>query len=489
MKKTISWMMCAALTLCGACAGKGGTNTDYMEKIMPETEYTIPERSGTVPCNTLSFEIIGGKDVMPIGAWWAPYDTEGKFLNGQKLPDYLGEDRGVEDRYFKLAKDAGINVFTVSPSSVPANLQANLTLLEKCEKYHIGAFVYDTRFNKKSKALLENMSEYLNEYDYASFESAIGVHVLDEPTAEKFDDLAVIYETYDKLGFDDKYLYTNMLPSLYGLRGGNYAGAGNAEIDYETYLRQYLEKVDTKFLSYDYYCIESANTGSVNYPDYFKNLEIVRRLAKEYNMPFWAFALAGGQHEETEFETKPVFPNEAELLWNVNTSLAYGAKSIQYFCFIQPQQFTKTPNGGRDFTRNSMIGAMGNINQWYYYAQKANAQIQAVDHILMNAENLGIIRGGEDAENCINGDIVLNSFRELTGVEGDHYIVGCFDYYGGTALYIMNNSVTEKDNIILTFSDRYGYDIYQRAQKFSVAGEKVELTLEAGEGVLLTLRY
>ena len=280
-----------------------------------------------------------------------------------------------------------------------------------------------------------------------------------------------------------------MLQSLYGLRGGNYAGAGNAEIDYETYLRKYLKKVNTKFLSYDYYCIESANTGSVNYPDYFKNLEIVRRLAKEYNMPFWAFALAGGQHEETEFETKPVFPNEAELLWNVNTSLVYGAKSIQYFCFIQPQQFTKTPNGGRDFTRNSMIGAMGNINQWYYYAQKANAQIQSVDHILMNAENLGIIRGGEDAENCINSDIVLNSFRELTGGEGKHYIVGCFDYYGGTALYIMNNSVTEKDNIILTFSDRYGYDIYQRAQKFSVAGEKVELTLEAGEGVLLTLRY
>ena len=68
---------------------------------------------------------------MPIGAWWAPYDTGGNFLNGQQLPDYLGEDRGVEDRYFKLAKDAGINVFTVSPSSVPANLQANLTLLEK----------------------------------------------------------------------------------------------------------------------------------------------------------------------------------------------------------------------------------------------------------------------------------------------------------------------------------------------------------------------
>ena len=117
--------MCAALILCGACSKKGGTNTDTMEKITSKTEYSIPERNETVPCNTLSFEIIGGKDVMPIGAWWAPYDTEGNVLNGQKLPDYLGEDRGVEDRYFKLAKDAGINVFTVSPSSVPANLQAN----------------------------------------------------------------------------------------------------------------------------------------------------------------------------------------------------------------------------------------------------------------------------------------------------------------------------------------------------------------------------
>lgn len=482
---SVIMMLCGAI---GCTAGEAGGQGD-MEKFLPATKYVKAERWESVPCNTLSFEIIGGKDVMPIGAWWAPYDTAGNIMNGQQLPNYLGEDRGVEDRYFKLAKDAGINVFTVSPSSVPDNLDANITLLEKCEKYGIGAFVYDTRFNQKSRELLENMNQYLNEYDFINYESAIGVHVLDEPTANKFDDLAEIYKAYDKLGIDDKYLYTNMLPSLYGLRGGNYAGAGNAEIDYETYLREYLDKVSTKFLSYDYYCIESANTGSVNYPDYFKNLEIVRRLAKEYEIPFWAFALAGGQHEETAYETKPVFPDEAELLWNVNTSLAYGAKSIQYFCFIQPQQFTMTPNGGRDFTRNGMIGAMGNLNQWYYYAQKANQQIQAIDHILMNSENLGIIRGGEVAEGCINGDVVLNNFRELQSVQGGHYIIGCFDYYGATALYIVNNSVTEKENLTLNFSDKFGYDIYQRAQKFSAAGKSVKLALEAGEGVLVTLRY
>lgn len=489
MKKIICMILSSVLLMGGIVGCSDGGNTGDMKKISTTTKYVKAERTESVPCYTLSFEVIGGKDVMPIGSWWAPYDTEGAVLNGQKLPDYLGEDRGIEDRYFKLAKDAGINVFTVSPSSVPGNLDANITLLEKCEQYGIGTFVYDTRFNQKSDKLFENMEQYLSEYNYTEYESAIGIHVMDEPTADKFDDLAEIYDAYDKLGIDNKYLYTNMLPTLYGLRGGNYAGTGNAGIDYETYLREYLEKVHTKFLSYDYYCVEKADTGSVNYPDYFKNLEIVRRLAKEYKMPFWAFALAGGQHEETAFETKPVFPNESELLWNVNICLAYGAKSIQYFCFIQPQQFTLTPNGGRDFTRNSMIGAMGNLNQWYFYAQKANKQIQAIDHILMNSENLGIIRGGEDAEGCINGDIVLTNFRELQSVQGNHYIIGCFDYYGGTALYIVNNSVTEKENIVLNFSDKYGYDIYQRAQKFSVAGNSVDLMLEAGEGVLVTLRY
>ena len=53
----------------------------------------------------------------------------------------------------------------------------------------------------------------------------------------------------------------------------------------------------------------------------------------------------------------------------------------------------------------------------------------------------------------------------------------------------MNNSVTEKDHIRLNFSDKFGYDVYQRAQKFSVTGKTVDLTLEAGEGVLVALRY
>ena len=40
-----------------------------------------------------------------------------------------------------------------------------------------------------------------------------------------------------------------------------------------------------------------------------------------------------------------------------------------------------------------LFGANGNINRWYYYAQKINVQIDAVDEILMNAYNVAVEEG------------------------------------------------------------------------------------------------
>ena len=82
----------------------------------------------------------------------------------------------------------------------------------------------------------------------------------------------------------------------------------------------------------------------------------------------------------------------------------------------------------------------------------------------------------------------MDHFRELTGVDAGDALVGCFDYKGGTALYVVNNSVTTKQEITLNFSDRYGYDVTQRARTVSVAGDSLTLTMEAGEGVLVVLR-
>ena len=66
--------------------------------------------------------------------------------------------------------------------------------------------------------------------------------------------------------------------------------------------------------------------------------------------------------------------------------------------------------------------------------------------------------------------------------------MGCFDYKGGTALYVARNSIASAGTVTLHFNGNYGYDIVTRGETSFKAGESVNLYLEAGEGVLITLR-
>lgn len=78
--------------------------------------------------------------------------------------------------------------------------------------------------------------------------------------------------------------------------------------------------------------------------------------------------------------------------------------------------------------------------------------------------------------------------RQLSGIEGDDCYIGCFDYYGGTALYVVNYERQEKAKVSLKFDGNYGYEVIQRAKSALVMGGRIDLTLEAGEGVLVVLK-
>ena len=124
------------------------------------------------------------------------------------------------------------------------------------------------------------------------------------------------------------------------------------------------------------------------------------------------------------------------------------------------------------------------MTRWYYYAQRANKQIQAIDHVLMKSANEGVIVHGEDATRVIvtNGEernTVLESktFRQLKSVEGDDCVIGCFDYQGGTALYVVNYSRTEKADVKLRFDGNdYLYEVIQRAQSDKFIGNAIPLS-------------
>ncbi len=461
MKKLIAFLLVAVL-------GVAGISHASLRETAAEASRAAE------PVYKVSYPIIGGEDVMPVGVWWGPYRSEGAYINGQRLPNY------ISDEYFSLLEESGANFITVSPTTFGDSAETIYQSLDLCQKYGLGYFVYDTWLY--NEANIPDMASRLQNYIYHP--ACIGIHMQDEPRMTDFDSIARIVNAYNALGFDKKDAYINLLPSY----GTVFSGSEFEQIPYSEYVDTFLQKVDVPFLSYDYYPFLEPNRGITNMRSYFQNLSLIREKANEYEIPFWVFVQTGGQWNESGAQaTVELFPSEYEFLWNVNTCLAYGAKGIQYFTYLQPSDYTETPDGTKDYEKNGMIGEAGNINRWYYYAQKANKQIAAVDRVLMNAASMGILTVGDEADRNITGSEKLSSFRELESISANDLIVGCFDYGGKTAFYIVSNDIENKQNITLRFNGRYSYEVIQRAVSATVSGNSLSLTIERGEGILVVV--
>ena len=107
----------------------------------------------------------------------------------------------------------------------------------------------------------------------------------------------------------------------------------------------------------------------------------------------------------------------------------------------------------------------------------------------MNSVNKGIILSGEqaikDAElvTCV---IESGTFNQLKSVSGDA-MVGCFNYNGKTALYVVNYSYENAQHIKLDFGGTQNVRMIQNAETSYVKGKSLTLDMAAGEGILLVL--
>ena len=265
---------------------------------------------------------------------------------------------------------------------------------------------------------------------------------------------------------------------------------GKNRENYEKYIKEFCDVLQPKVLCWDYYPFDEYRKGQMEV--YFYNMDLIRRTAEERNIPFWAYIQAGAQWNDSweELPSKtPYWPNEFQFNWNVNTSLAFGAQGIQYFPLLQPYQFTLAEEGKWDFERNGILGAMGNQTQWYYYAQEINKHIAAIDEVLMNSVNKGVIVSGEQAKadmSLTTCEIKDGTFNQLKSVTGDA-MVGCFNYQGKTALYVVNYSMEHAQTITLTFDGSQNVKMIQNAEESYVKGKALTLDMAAGEGILLVL--
>lgn len=512
-KRTIArgvaaFLFCSVFSACGV-----GTDKVSIVAYTEGMTYTQTEKGKASPVYALSYEIMGGDEVMPIGGFYAPF-TSGGSLDGHTLPNFVSEE------YYQKIVDCGINMFVYSTdrwTSGGDKYNTNLIkALDLCEQYGIGYFVdaWWTRGQLGSQKEDYPLEDMIMTSDGENAELAalvkeisadgerkgfIGMLSYDEPFTSQLDNLGVFSDAFYGLDATKQNGY-----DLYLNARGYWAGVDNFwgysdPIAFDDYIRQFFDEVKPRMLSITQYPYTSANTPESNITSLMTNqLQVAREYSQEYKVPFWRMLQAGGQWNDAAawVDTVDPYPSEGELLFDVNMSLAYGAKSIQYFPLIQPQYFANQTGGTYDFAnRNGLIGADGNLTRWYYYAQRANKQVQAIDHVLMKANNEGVIVHGDDATRVIvtNGEerntiIQSQKFRQLTGVEGDDCIVGCFDYKGGTALYVVNYSRTEKADVTLRFDRQdYLYEVIQRAESGKFVGNAVPLRLDAGEGALIVL--
>lgn len=437
----------------------------------------------------MTFSTAGGKDVMPIGGFYGPYDNNYVSPSGWVTPDY------VTDSYFQLIKESGVNVINYTPNNynsdgdTVASIRKGLAL---AEKYGIGMYVLDSGINN-SMSTAEIASRIGN---YSVFNSFLGIFINDEPGTSNYAPGAatLISQVSSLTARLNQYVNLMGYINLYPLNDT----LGTAA-QYETYLEEYCTTTDAKILSYDHYVFDAGSSKVA--ASYFENLSMARDAALAHNIPLWAYVQAGGnwRNNGSNADTGNYYPTENELLWNVNTLLAFGAKGIEYFPLIQPYYFANATTTEFDFDRNGLIAADGSTTEWYGYAQTANAQIAAVDEILLNSTSKGIIAKGFYAQqNTQNLTGMLTSYKELTSVSveasenipylGSGAIVGCFDYNGKTALYVVNYNTSSSKTITLNFNNSYNFTVINSSGSISASGSTYSInSLQAGRAVLLVI--
>ncbi|MBQ8291844.1 MAG: hypothetical protein IJX88_05005 [Clostridia bacterium] len=469
-------------------------------------EYVLSEKGTPKEYSTLSYDIIGGDSVMPIGGF-AVNKVSGGSENGNAKVNF------ISDEYMELIHNMGVNVFSYSTDFYEHKPSQMRQLLRLCEDYGIGMYVSSsslaamigtrttgTEIVEMDKELLYNKVMEFSEN--LTLESFIGLWIWDEPFPHwQMKNVYTMAKALKELNLPGVTSYCNIC--------GYWEGESTfwntcAPTVFETYAKDYMQ-IDVPMLSATQYpyttnwrTLNAEQQESSIKSQLFGELSIYRAMSNECGKPLWRMLQAGGDFGSDK-KGETYFPNEGEMLWDVNCSLAFGVKGIQYYTLCGYEGDCRTSDGGYDTYRSGIVGPDGNINEWYYYAQKANRQIKAIDHVLMHSYNEGVLVHGDKATELVGdplkgtmyeGEQVLikDSFRQLKSVSGDDAIIGCFDYQGGTALYVVNGSRLEKSDITLSFDNKYCYDVTQRTVTTSIVGKTFTLTLEAGEGALVVLR-
>jgi hypothetical protein len=275
----------------------------------------LPFLTGT----TSAAAAVGGSPLLsgptfPIGAFWPP----------SMQPAFNTLAR------FQEMKDAGFTFSFVGSGDGddPAYVHSTLSFTDQVG---LQALVV----NGPSRAL-QVRSEYARHPSFAGF------RLWDEPSPPDFAGLASGAAAVQAAA-------PELLPYI-----NLYPGEGE---DWRRYVQGFVNVVRPALLSYDRYPLfaDGNDDGS-----YFAAWQEMRSAGLGTGLPTWIYIQSMG------FDGTRRTPSAAELAWQVNVSLAYGCKGIQYFCYWTPR------NSGNETFGPALLDFNGNRTPLYDAAQALN---------------------------------------------------------------------------------------------------------------------
>lgn len=233
-------------------------------------------------------------------------------------------------------------------------------------------------------------------------------------------------------------------------------------------------------LSSGYYQSGERN-GRIGTQEHFNNLEALRRLSLEHDIPFWASALAV---EPKGFRE----PSESQLRWKLFTSLAYGAKGLCYFSY-----WGATGDGGEQVP-GVVDPVTGRPGPLYPHVKAINQEVARVGNVLLKLTNLDVVHTSPPEGH--------RPFQKgmfwIEAVEGEDLLVSFFQDEAGRRYAMVVNkrqglgksAADMTDRVTLTFGvDVTGVEVVSWIDgapgELELQGQSAILDIAGGTGLLL----
>jgi hypothetical protein len=333
-----------------------------------------------------SLPLLGGPE-FPIGIFWPPHPYASTLARFQEIKDAgftfvisgnYAADGNIFAHQLRLARDVDLKLL-ISDDLQIRNMSRWFTISDNPADFMAISTAEARELFRRARDA------------YGPYSSMAGFNHFDEPGPAFFPSLARAVAVARELA-PELLPYINLFPS----------------VD-PTYYQRFVDQVRPSLVSFDRYPLLSGGREDA---DYFYNWTIVRQAALSADLPMWVFiqTLAYNNHRE---------PTAAELAWQVNVSLAYGAKGIQYFTYWTPEVAR-----GEGFGP-ALITVDGVRTPRYDAAMAINTSwLQQAGRQLKPLVPESVVHAGEDP--LPRGAVGFTPTDWVRAVEGGPFVLGTF---------------------------------------------------------------